>query len=128
MWHLHRILLAGVFIGNVVANRAVLVEILHPAPLHVLHLRRLRAFDVVADNRTAKDADHGSRRLASATANRISHGAARDGAHDGTGARLGLLHNRLLGVADLPRNSNLLNDRGGGNNSGPFLLGERHSA
>ncbi len=119
---LHAVLLAAVFIHDVVGHGAVLVDVLDLAVLYGFDLGVRRAFHLVTQDGT-RDGAHGrGGRLARApsSGSAADHGAG-DGAYSRPRAGFGGLHFDLLGAADLTRHRHLLNDGLAGNHPAHFL-------
>ncbi|MCY1552486.1 hypothetical protein D9M68_888830 [compost metagenome] len=118
----------GVFIDHVVGHGAVFVERLRAALAVGLGVELARAFDAVAQNRAADQADHGGRGTASAIADRIACGAAGDAAEQGACARFLALVSHALVAAHLARHGHLLHHRRAADHAALFFLGVRHTA
>jgi len=126
---LHAVLLAVEFIGDVVAHYPIFKDVLGAAVLHGLGLRGGRAFDVVAQNGPAKDAQHGGCRFTATAADLIAQHAPSDGPHRRARTAFVGLHRHLLLCAHLAWHSHLLNDLDGREDFADFLgAGQRAQA
>ena len=117
--HLHAVLFARVFIQHMVRNRAVFIEILGGAALHLACFWGGRAFNFVAQDGATKHADGGAQ--SAVTPQGMANGAACNRAHRSTCAGFVFLNRDLLLSAHLARHSDLLNDGGAGNDPANFL-------